>query len=104
MSYISKTTPEAFSFDLTALVMSKIDEFEYQKERNKDLVLYIGLSLPLIVALVLAYPYLKTIFSQFQSYSGISNAFMMVCGLGVLAFLINDLFRQYKQKEMLLMQ
>lgn len=104
VTIISKISPETFSFDVSAVVLTKIVEVETQKERNTNRVLYLGLSMVSLVALFLAYPYLQLIFSQFQSHSGISNAFMLVSGLGVIIFLIKDIFRQYKHKEMLLMQ
>ena len=101
---ISKIAPETFSFDVTTVVMEKIKEVETQKEKNSNIVLYMSLSIVSIVALVLLYPYIKIIFTQFKSFSIMANVFMLVSVLGVVIFLLNDLFRQYKQKEMLLSQ
>jgi hypothetical protein len=84
--------------------MKKIKEIETQKEKNTNILLYMSLSIVSIVALVLLYPYIKIIFSQFRSFSIMANVFMLVSVLGVVIFLVNDLFRQYKQKEMLLSQ
>jgi hypothetical protein len=102
MVSISKIAHETFSFDVTTVVMEKINELETQKEKNKNIVLYVSLFIVSIVALVLLYPYIKIIFSQFKSFSIMANVFMLVSALGVVIFLLNDLFRQYKQKEMLL--
>jgi hypothetical protein len=104
MAGISKIAPETFSFDVTTVVMKKIKEIETQKEKNTNILLYMSLSIVSIVALVLLYPYIKIIFSQFRSFSIMANVFMLVSVLGVVIFLVNDLFRQYKQKEMLLSQ
>jgi hypothetical protein len=101
---ISKIAHETFSFDLSSIVMEKIYELETQKERNKNNVLYISLSIASIVALVLLYPYIKIIFNLFKSYSIMANIFILISVLGVVIFLLSDLFRQYKQKEMLLSQ
>lgn len=104
MAGISKIAPETFSFDVTSLVMAKIKEVETQKEKNANIVLYLSLSAVSIIAMVLLYPYIKTIFVQFKSLSVIGYVFMLVSTLGVVVFLLNDIIRQYKQKEMLLLQ
>lgn len=101
---VQKIKTETFSFDVTSLVMEKIIEVETQKEKKANSVLYMSLSIVLIVAMALLYPYTKIIFTQFKSFSIMGNAFMIVSVLGVVVFLLNDLFRQYKQKEMLLSQ
>lgn len=101
---MQKIKTETFSFDVTSLVMEKIIEVETQKEKKANAVLYISLSSVLIIAMFLLYPSIKTIFIQFKTFSIIGNAFMIVSVLGVVVFLLNDLFRQYKQKEMLLSQ
>ena len=101
---LSKIVPETFSFDVTNVVMKKINQVEAQKERNKNIVMYMSLSIVSIVALGLLYPYIKIIFTQFKSFSIMANVFILVSVLGVVIFLLNDLFRQYKQKEMLLSQ
>jgi predicted MFS family arabinose efflux permease len=84
--------------------MGKIKEVETQKEKNTNIVLYMILSIVSIVAMVLLYPYIRIIFAQFKSFSIMENVFMLVSVLGVVIFLLNDLFRQYKQKEILLSQ
>lgn len=104
MVEISKIAPETFSFDVTALVMDKIKEIETQKEKNTNIVLYLSLSIISLVTLGLLYPYIKIIFTQFKSFSIMANLSMLVSVLGVVIFLLYDLFRQYKQKEMLILQ
>jgi len=101
---VQKIKTETFSFDVTSLVMGKIKEVETQKEKNTNIVLYMILSIVSIVAMVLLYPYIRIIFAQFKSFSIMENVFMLVSVLGVVIFLLNDLFRQYKQKEILLSQ
>jgi predicted anti-sigma-YlaC factor YlaD len=99
---IQKVKPEAFSFDVPALVMEKIYAIERRKKKNASIILYVGLLLVSLVVLFLLYPYLKTIFMAFRSFSLIENTCMLVSVLGALAFLLNDLFRQYKEKIKLL--
>jgi hypothetical protein len=101
---IKKVEPETFSFDVTSLVMEKIYEVEIKKEKNANIALYMCLSIILIIVFILLYPYVKTIFSQFKSSSIMANAFMMVSTLGVTIFLLKDIYRQYKRKEMLILQ
>ena len=101
---VQKIKTETFSFDVTSLVMEKIIEVETQKERNKNIILYMSLTIVSIVTMALLYPYIKIIFTQFNSFSIMRNVFMLVSVLGFVIFLLYDLFRQYKQKEMLLSQ
>ncbi len=99
---ITKIAPETFSFDVTSLVMEKIKEVETQKEKNTNIVLIMSLSIVSIVTLILLSPYIKIIFTQFKSFSIMTNVFVSISVLGVVIFLLNDLFRQYRQKEMLI--
>lgn len=101
---VRKIKSETFSFDVTSLVMEKIESVEIQKEKNKNTVLYIIFSIISTITLALSYPSLKIIFHQFKSFSMITNVFMLVSVSGVFIFLMNDLFRQYKRKESLLLQ
>ncbi len=99
---VEKIKPETFPFDVTALIMEKINEVETPKEKNISLVLYLSLCVFLSIILFLLYPHLKTIFNQFKSFSVMSNVFILISAIGIAIFLLNDLFRQYKQKEILL--
>ncbi len=101
---VQKVKTDPFSFDVTSLVMEKIKEAETRKEKKKHIVLYMSLSTVSIAAMGLLYPYIKILFTQFKSFSIITNFFMLVSALGVAAFLLFDLFRQYQQKEKLLSQ
>ncbi len=101
---VQEIKTETFPFDVTTVVMEKIKAVETQKEKNSNIVLYMSFTIVSIVALVLLYPYVKMIFTPFKSFSIMANVFMLVSVLGVVIFLLNDLFRQYKQKEMLLSQ
>ncbi len=100
---MQKIKPETFSFDVTSIVMTKINEVERQKEKNTNIILYLSLSSISIAALVLLYPYIKSIFTQFKLFTVMGNLFVLVSALGVTIFLLNDIIRQYKQKEMLLL-
>lgn len=99
---MQKITPEVFPFDTTTLIMEKITEIEMRKEKFSYNLLYISLFVFSSITMVLLYPYIKTIISQFQSTSIITNVFLIISASGVAVFLINDQFRQYKQKEILL--
>jgi predicted anti-sigma-YlaC factor YlaD len=101
---VSKFEAETFSFDVTKLVMQKIEEVETQKEKNKNWILYISLTLISLVILIFAYPYLKLVFAQLKSFLLIEIGLILTIVLGVTIFLLHDLSRQYKQKEMLLLQ
>lgn len=100
---VQKIKPETFSFDVASIVMAKINEVERQKEKDTNIVLYLSLSSISIAAFVLLYPYIKSIFTQFKLFSVMGNLFILVSALGVTIFLLNDIIRQYKQKEMLLL-
>lgn len=104
IDHVQKIKPETFSFDLTSIVMEKIVAVETQKEKNTNIVLYMSLSIVSIVAMVLLYPYIKIIFTPFKSFSTMANVFILVCAVAIAIFLLTDLFRKYKQKEMLLSQ
>lgn len=96
---VQKIKPESFSFDVTSIVMEKIQVVETQKEKNKNLVWYLSLAIVSIITFVLVYPYIKVIFAPFKSLSIMVNAFILVSVLGAVIFLLTDLFRQYKTKE-----
>ncbi|HRE76813.1 MAG TPA: hypothetical protein PLL09_03210 [Flavobacterium sp.] len=98
-----KIKPEEFSFDVTSLVLSKIYEEQSRKEKN-TYIFYIILSVISLLILFLLYPYMATLFTQFRSFSIMASAFLGVCSIGIVVFLLNDLFRQYKEKEMLFSQ
>ncbi|MFM2394553.1 MAG: hypothetical protein RLZZ546_2535 [Bacteroidota bacterium] len=100
----SKIEPEAFSFDVTKVVMQKIEEVETQKEKKKNMILYLSIALITIVVLILAHPYMTLVFTELKSYLSIQMSLILITGLGVSIFLLHDLFRQYKQKEIMLFQ
>ena len=70
---VLKIKPETFSFDVTTLVMKKINKAETQKEKSTNIILYMSLTIVSIIALVLLYPYIKTILTQFKLFSVIEN-------------------------------
>lgn len=99
---VQKIKAETFSFDVTAVVMEKIVETETQKEKKTYIILYASLFIISIIVSLLLYPYIKIVFTTLKASSIITNAFILVSILGIAAFLLNDAFRKYKQKEMLL--
>ncbi len=99
---VQKIKAETFSFDVTSVVMEKIVETETQKTKKTYIGLFAGLLMISIIVSLLLYPYVKVIFTLLKASSIMTNAFILVSALGIAAFLLNDVFRQYKQKEMLL--
>ena len=99
---VKKVKAETFSFDVASLVMEKIIAVETQKEKNTSTVLYLSMFIVSVVTLFLVYPFLKPILIQFKSFSVMTIIFILVSTVGIAIFLLNDLFRQYKQKEILL--
>lgn len=99
---VQKIKTESFSFDVGSLVIEKIKVFEAQKEKNANIVLYMCLLIVSIGAFGLVYPYLQIVFAQFESFSTMKYLFVLVSVLGVVIFLLSDLLRQYKQKDLLL--
>lgn len=101
---LNKVKAETFSFDVASLVIEKIISVEAQKEKNTSTVLYLMLLMVSVVTLLLVYPFLKPILTQFKLFSAPTNIFIFISIIGFAIFLLIDLFRQYKQKKIMLLQ
>jgi hypothetical protein len=104
MNTIGNLKSETFPFDVTALVLQKIEATETKKTALGSYALIAVLSVFFMGVILLIIPITEPIIQMFRSLNVIDNAFLTVSAVCVLIFLIKDTFRQYKQKEMLLLQ
>ncbi len=102
MRSISNIEPETFSFDATALVMQKIRQSENRKTPIGDYTLNAISWLLNLGVLILGIPFIKPVYQLFHAFTGITNVLIAVSACSVLIFLLTDIFRQYRQREMLL--
>lgn len=93
---------ETFSFDASALVMQKIEATETKKTALGSYALIAILSILILGVILFSIPITEPIIQVFRSLNAIDSAFIIVSAGGVFIFLFKDVFRQYKQKEMLL--
>ncbi len=101
---IRKVEPETFSFDVTTVVMHKIELYEKQENTKKSLV-YWGIVMVFIASVVsISLPFLRPILSLFSSITFWTNIFIVGTGLSVLIFLLTDVYKQYKIKERILFE
>lgn len=99
---LRKVEPETFSFDVTTVVMHKIEQYEKQEKTKKALVFW-GILVVFIGSVVLiSLPFLLPILSLFSSMTLFTNIFIAGSGLSVLTFLLSDIYKQYKIKEKIL--
>lgn len=102
MHTIGNIEPETFSFDATALVMQKIRQSENRKATIGDYALSAISGLLILGVFILCIPFIKPVFQLFHAVTGIANVLIVVSALSVLLFLSADVFRQYRQHEILL--
>lgn len=99
---IQKAEPETFSFDVTTVVMQKIEVYEKQENIKKVLVIW-GLLIFFIVSIVLiSLPFSLPILRVFYSMALFTNIFIGGTSICVLIFLLSDIYKQYKIKEKIL--
>lgn len=101
---INSIKPETFSFDITALVLQKIEATESKRNALCSYALITILNIFILSVILFSVSILEPITQAFHSLKLIDNAFIIVSALSVFIFLIKDLLRQYKQKEMLFLQ
>lgn len=90
---------EAFSFNVTTLVMNNIMLYENKKSKKQALVFW-GLLLLLLIALsAFSIPFIPKILALFSSKSIFTTLLVTGTGLVVLLFLLADIIQQYKTKE-----
>lgn len=101
---LQKVEPETFSFDVTTVVMHKIEQYEKQENTKKALAFWGILIVFAGSVLLISIPFLQPILSLFSSMAFFTNIFIVGTGLCVLIFLLSDLYRQYKIKEKILFE
>lgn len=104
MNTIGNLKSETFSFDVTALVLQKIEATETKRTALGSYALITVLSVFILGVILFSIPITEPIIQVFRSLNVIDSAFIIVSAVGVFIFLFKDVFRQYKQKEMLLLQ
>lgn len=104
MNSMNEIRPESFSFDVSELVMQRIKDAEPESSSVWVYVLASALIIFVTGVLLFFMPVLKPFFELFHSPDSMYNLFVAVTGLCVFAFLMQDVLRQYKQKEKLLLQ
>jgi anti-sigma factor RsiW len=96
---IKKMTPESFAFDVTAVVMNNIVQYERQESRKQELVFWGLLSLLIVVITAFSIPFLPQIRAIFSAIPVFPALLIGGTGAVVLLFLVADINRQYKIKE-----
>jgi hypothetical protein len=99
---INEITPETFSFDVTNVVMHKIEQYVVRENTIRDLIFW-GIMATLIGSIVLlSLPFLKPIVSVFYTKSLFTNLFIIGTGICVVIFFVADIYKLYKAKEKIL--
>jgi len=96
---VSSIEPAAFTFNVSELVMQKI---ESQRKKEKiELYLFSALLLGgILVPIYFILPMIATIFKRIQWLPSTSMALLITGTVGVILFLIIDMFRAQKEKEL----
>ena len=96
---INKITPEKFSFDVTGVVMHKIEQHVIQKNTKHDLIFW-GIMAALIGSIViLSLPFLQPVVRVFYAKSFYTNLFMIGTGFCVAIIFVADIYKSYSVKE-----
>lgn len=104
MNTIGSVKPETFSFDVSALVMQKIEAMETESISPNSYFLVAIFSIFILGIILFSLSFIEPIIQVFRTLRIIDNTFIIVSALSVFIFLFKDILRQYKQKEMLLLQ
>ncbi len=101
---IQESEPEDFSFDVTTVVMQKIELYEKHENLKRALVFW-GLLIFFIVGVVLiSLPFSLPILRVFYSMALFTHIFIGGTSICVLIFLLTDIYKQYKIKEKILFE
>ena len=95
--------PETFSFDVSVLVMQKINVTETKKASFVNYVLIMFLVLAIIVIAAASFPLLIPVLKAFRAINNTPTIFIFSSAFGIFFYLFMDVIRQYKQKEKLLL-
>jgi hypothetical protein len=102
IAQIDKITPETFSFDVTTVVMHKIEQHAIQENIKHNLIFW-GIMAALTGSIVLlSLPFLQPIVRIFYTTSFFTNLFIIGTGLCVVIFFVADMYKLYNVKEKIL--
>lgn len=102
IAQINKITPETFSFDVTTVVMHKIEQHATQENIKQGFIFW-GILAALIGSIVLlSLPFLQPIVSVFYAKSFFTNLFIIGTGICVVLFFVADIYKRYNAKEKIL--
>jgi predicted anti-sigma-YlaC factor YlaD len=104
VSDLSLLQHETFSFDVTAVVMQKIEAVESKKIVENNNLLYAILGLSCVGFFAVLLPYFKIIFLYFLRLSIFENGLLFITALGITIYLLGDIFKNYKKNELLLFE
>lgn len=102
MDAIRHIEPETFSFDAVTLVLQKIEAREKFYPGKYPLTIFSGIFISGVFLISLFI--IKPAFQTFRPLNEIENIFIAISAVCVFTFLLIDIFRQFRQKEMLLSQ
>jgi hypothetical protein len=103
MDTIDSVKPETFPFNITELVLQKIEAMEPKRKTLGNYGLITILSTFILGIILYVLTVIEPINHIFSSLRVIDSAFIIVSALSVFIFLFKDILRQYKQMEMLLL-
>lgn len=104
ISRIETLQPEAFVFNVTAMVMQKIEATETKKATEKNNLLYAIIGLFCIGIFIILLPFLNPIFLYFFKLTVFENGLIFITVFGITTYLLNDTFREYKKNRTLLFE
>lgn len=104
MNTMYSIKPESFPFDVAELVSQKIEVKEYKRKTFGSYALGLVLSIVILSIVFYCLSILKPVLQVFNSLKMIDTAFILVVAICICVFLLKDIARQYKEKEMLLFQ
>ncbi len=97
-SRLNTLPEETFSFDTSSLVMQKI-ETQRKKEKIELYLFYALLLGGILVPIYFILPMIVTVFN-IQSINSASMVLLITGTLGIILFLVIDMFRTQKEKEL----
>ncbi|MBS1752819.1 MAG: hypothetical protein KF741_11375 [Ferruginibacter sp.] len=104
MNTMYSIKPEVFPFDVTEVVSQRIEVKTYKRKTLGSYALGLVLSIVILSVVLYSLSILKPVLQVFHSLKMIDNAFILVSAICICVFLLKDITRQYKEKEMLLLQ
>lgn len=98
---LKKVEPEHFEFNVSTLVMSRIEQYKNQESQEQEILFWGALIVLLIGISALAIPYFSRILTIFNIKPTFYILLVVGTGLATFLFLLTDLVLQYKEKEQL---